>query len=333
MSEEQNRTENLEETKVMNGSDVSSQPSPENDEKPVVEDITIVPISRIREDDQAVAAEKNTKSPKEEKKKEKTEKKASAKPAKVKKEKLGFNWFFWICFLLLLVPVAYFGYLLYLASQETNTPVIGDRMETDINYKINVEDLPILTQKIQGLENVEKCEVNLIVETLRVSVDAKDDLDVQGLKDLSVQVYDLINETFPVETYFTQFLDFKQYDLEVLAYNNLESEDCVLVVLNKNSMMEQYMMADLTSAKSPETVKELEEEMEKAKQEAENPPSEQPQDGSGEENPGEETPVEGETTPSEETPSEGTDTPAEEVTGLDRTEILKYARSAGGTYE
>ena len=332
MSEEQNRTENLEETKVMSESDVSSQPSPENDEKPVVEDITIVPISKVREDDIAVAADTQKKSPKAEKKTKKTEKQASTKTTKVKKEKLGFNWFFWICFLLLLVPVAYFGYLLYLASQETNTPVIGDRMETDINYKINVEDLPILTQKIQGLENVEKCEVNLIVETLRVSVDAKDDLDAQALKDLSVQVYDLVNETFPVETYFTQFLDFKQYDLEVMAYNNLEAEDCILIVLNKNSQMEQYMVADLTTAKSPETVKELEEEMEKARQEAENPPAEEPEGGSGEENPEGQTPAEDETTPGEETPSEA-DTPTEEVTGLDRTEIEKYARSAGGTYE
>ncbi|MBR3351454.1 MAG: hypothetical protein IKG35_04995, partial [Erysipelotrichaceae bacterium] len=67
----------------------------------------------------------------------KGKKEKKAKKVKVKKDRLGFNWFFWLSFIVLMVPVCFFLYLLYSAAQETHTPIIGERINTEIIHMID----------------------------------------------------------------------------------------------------------------------------------------------------------------------------------------------------
>ena len=91
-----------------------------------------------------------------------------------KEERLGFNWFFWLSFVVLMIPVCYFLYLLYQASQESNVPILGDRIKDSIIYNIKDEDLSSINSQVTQLDGVEKVEVNLSVETLRILVDYDD---------------------------------------------------------------------------------------------------------------------------------------------------------------
>ena len=204
-------------------------------------------------------------------KKQGQKKTTRARVKKVKKDKLGFNWFFWISFILICIPVGYFLYLLYQASLESRTPVVGTRIETEIQDYIPSNATEVLHNSISALDNVESCEVNLIVETMRITINAKDSLNAEELKLLNEEVYKMVDELLPIETYFTQHYDYKQYDLEITSYNNLESETMAIVTLVKNSKMTAYSNEDLTSPRNPQVAEELRKELEEKERQKENP--------------------------------------------------------------
>ncbi len=186
---------------------------------------------------------------------------ASRKQEKKKKngkpEKLGFNWFFWISFLVLMVPVSYFGWLLFQASQETNTPVIGDRIKNDIEVEIQQSSLSNIKTQILNLEGVEKCEVNLIVETLRISADVTDNMTEEKVQAMNKAIYDIVDAEIPVEDYFTARFSYKEYDLEITSYTSLDQEAPAIAILTKNSMMETYENRIVSKPKNAKIAEEL----------------------------------------------------------------------------
>ena len=200
-----------------------------------------------------------------------------------RKDKLGFNWFFWISFIIILIPVCYFVYLLYSASQESHVPIIGTRLETNIVNKIEDEQLDKVRTSLKSIEGVEGCEVTLIVETMRVSLDVSDDLTGEQIQELNVKAYEAINEIIPIDEYFSPISDKKQYDLGITSYTNLKSEDFIIVMLTKNAQMNEYINQIVTDAKNPEEVAELEdlirqeeeENNQSSQQETETPAEEQ----------------------------------------------------------
>ncbi|MBR3352923.1 MAG: hypothetical protein IKG35_12485, partial [Erysipelotrichaceae bacterium] len=127
---------------------------------------------------------------------------------------------------------------------------------------------------------VEGCAVNLIVETMRIELDVRDDMTSEEMNDLVLQAYEAVNEILPVETYFTQQEDYKQYDLEIYAYDDMKLDEFRLIQINKNSKMDTYLVQTLSDPKNAEIAAELKElreqqiiereEEERAKAEGEN---------------------------------------------------------------
>lgn len=174
-----------------------------------------------------------------------------------KEERLGFNWFFWISFVIILIPCIYFVYLLYRASEVTSTPIVGDRIKNSIVYTINDEDVTTIESEIKNIEHIEKCEVNLIVETLRINIDADDSLTNDEYKQMCLDIYAIIDARLPIATYFTRDGDYKQYDLEINVYDNLSSEDTRMVTLYKNGNMEEYTVQVMSDPKNADLAYEL----------------------------------------------------------------------------
>ena len=194
----------------------------------------------------------------------------AVKQVKVKKNrKLGFNWFFWTSFIVLLIPCIYFVYLLMQAQQETNVPIIGNRIKNSVESEIPAQNVAAIESKVKALDGVEKATVNLKVETLRITVDVRDDMTAEQIEEMNMTIYGIINEELPIDVYFTQHYDYKQYDLEITSYNYLEGEGRIIIVTNKNSLMEEPRNQVLTVAVNQEVADEIrnssEEELNKDK--------------------------------------------------------------------
>ena len=196
-------------------------------------------------------------------------KEKKAKKVKVKKDRLGFNWFFWISFIVLLVPVCFFLYLLYSAAQETHTPIVGERINSEIIHQIDEDQKATVETRLKGIDGVEGCAVNLIVETMRIELNVRDDMTAEEMDEVAKQAYEAVNEVIPVDTYFTQQSDYKQYDLEIYVYDDLKLDEFRLVLINKNSNMEEYAIQTLTTPKNAEVAAELAERKEEERRERE----------------------------------------------------------------
>ena len=164
-----------------------------------------------------------------------------------KKKRLGFNWFFWISFVVILVPVLYFGYLLWEAAKVSHTPIIGDRIKNTVTYEIDDNTVAQIDSLIKTQDGVESVQTNLIVETLRITVNAVDGKTAEYYEELAKKIYELVDGITPIDRYFTRSEEYKQYDLEINIYDNLEAETPVMITLTKNSSMEEYVISDLSS--------------------------------------------------------------------------------------
>ena len=174
-----------------------------------------------------------------------------------KKKRLGFNWFFWISFVVILVPIIYFVFLLWEAAKVTHTPIVGDRIKNTITYEIDDTTVGQISSLIKADENVETVQVNLIVETLRITVNARDGLTTEEYDALAEKIYQIVDGVTPIEKYFTRTEEFKQYDLEINIYDNLDAESPIMVTLIKNSSMEQYVISNLNEPINPELAYQL----------------------------------------------------------------------------
>ncbi|MBQ9036096.1 MAG: hypothetical protein IJ115_01360 [Erysipelotrichaceae bacterium] len=201
-------------------------------------------------------------------------KKTKTKKVKVKKDRLGFNWFFWLSFIIILVPVCYFLYLIYSAYQETHIPIVGDRINSEIETVIQTEQVENINSRIKTIEGVEGCNSDLIVETLRIKINVNDDLTEEDMRNILSQAYDIVNEVLPVDSYFTQHNDYKEYDLEIYSYDDLESDDLRIVLLNKNSKMEEFNVQTITTAVNQEIADELQQLREEQRYERDHPEEE-----------------------------------------------------------
>ena len=193
----------------------------------------------------------------------------TTKTKKAKKEKLGINWFFWLVVILIIIPVGYFVKLLHDASLEGTVPVVGDRLKHNLQFVISDEQLESIRGSVGSMDNVERYEVNLIVDTLRLTVDASDDLTSDQLKEMTKNIYAIVDENAPVDTYFVQHYDYKQYDMEINAFTDLDAETPIIVSLYRNSNMENYAVQDLTSPLNKKIADRLKEEMQKELEEEE----------------------------------------------------------------
>jgi hypothetical protein len=187
-----------------------------------------------------------------------------------KKDSLGPNWFFWISLVLLLIPVAYFGWLLYKASEQTTTPIVGTRITDEITDVAGSEQLTQIKSQAFALEGVEGADVDLIVETLRIKLNVDNNYTAEQMTALNESVYQIVDSILPVDTYFTQHDGYKQYDLEIYSYTDLEAEDCIIVLTNKNSKMTEPHTQVVSSPLNPDETAALEDLIRQEEEAAQN---------------------------------------------------------------
>jgi hypothetical protein len=177
---------------------------------------------------------------------------------KVKKRyRLGFNWFFWISLIVIIIPVIYFVWLLLQAAKVSHTPIVGDRIKNTITYQIDDSTVKQINDTIKTIDGVESVQVNLIVETLRITVNAADGRSAEEYQQMAENIYHAVNGITPIDMYFTRTEEYKQYDLEINVYDNLDADTPIMIALIKNSSMETFVINNLSEPINPELAYQL----------------------------------------------------------------------------
>lgn len=158
--------------------------------------------------------------------------------------------------IVILIPLLIFGGILLSAALETGKPVEGSRFTNDLNPAITNSQTTSLESSIKAISGVEDCEIVLKSAQYRINVDATDSLSDSQVKELAVNVYNTVNSTLPVSTYFTATDSMKMYDLAVNVYTQLE-EPHIYYLLTKNSNMSEYSLQCVSSAVDEDLASEL----------------------------------------------------------------------------
>lgn len=156
------------------------------------------------------------------------------------------------------VPVTIFLVILIVAALKSGTVIVGKRYRNDLNPSIQKAQIEEVKSSITSLSNVDSVEINLETSQFRVLIDAKDSITDEEAQALCKSVYDKVNSTLPVSTYFTKDSQGqKMYDLEITVFNDLSSSDLIIYTIVKNSTMTEYQLNNPSSPKDPELVEEL----------------------------------------------------------------------------
>lgn len=145
-------------------------------------------------------------------------KKRVSKPKK-QKVKQGHK-LVWLTLLIVLVPIALVGYVLMTSAKESDQPVEGNRFSiSDLNPRIQESQMAAIQNDLMSIGGIEGATYDLKSATLRVHLNMVDHADYESLKAAALQAYDIVNNYLPIDTYFTNSADGKNYDLEIDSYN------------------------------------------------------------------------------------------------------------------
>lgn len=178
---------------------------------------------------------------------------------------------------IILIPCLIFGWILLSAYLKTGTPIVGNRYENDLNPQITSEQLKQVESNVKGINGVESCNVELTTATMRVYADVNDSYGDDQVTEVANQVYNTVNNTLSVGTYFTRNETEKMYDLEIHVYNldkNRDQGGFSYVILNKNSNMEEPRTQVVSKALDEELAQRLRDDVE-----AKNNPTPTPDEG------------------------------------------------------
>lgn len=161
-----------------------------------------------------------------------------------------------ISLIIILIPCLIFGGILISAALESGKPVDGNRFKGDLNPAITSSNTSSIKNSIEALSGVEKCDIELTSAQYRVNVDTVDTLTDKQIKDLCVDIYNIVNKELPMATYFTASSSEKMYDLAVNVYNKID-DDNIYYILTKNSKMDTYSVQCVSSAVDEELASDL----------------------------------------------------------------------------
>lgn len=178
-----------------------------------------------------------------------------------------------VSLILLAIPISIIGKVVYESYMESGVPILGERLEGKIATKITDEQINQIDTALAALPVIEKSESNLQAATLKFGIDLKDDVKPEQIEEIKNQVYQEVIKVLPVETYFSQNGQVRNYDLEVTFFNNPESLD-FMAVLIKNSMMAEPKLNILSTPLDAETAQKALQTIEPAQ--PEQPQTEQP---------------------------------------------------------
>lgn len=161
--------------------------------------------------------------------------------------------------IIILIPCLIFGGILISAALETGKPVQGNRFDNDLEPAISSSETKSLTDSIKALSGVENCEIVMTSAQYRINVDTTDTLTDSQIQSLVKQVYDAVNTTLPISTYFTATDSKKMYDLSINVYNYVREDDDTMIyyILTKNSKMDEYEIQCVSTAVDEDLAKEL----------------------------------------------------------------------------
>jgi len=162
--------------------------------------------------------------------------------------------------LIILIPTSIWLYILWDASTKTHEPIVGDRFEGDLEPAITTEELTDLNTRVKSLSNVDDVQIDLKTATLRIYIDASDEISKEELTSLVEEGYEQVNSVLPIATYFTTTSNSRMYDLEIHGYNSLDyadSDQYIYVQVVKNSMMDNPETQVVSDAKDQELVDKL----------------------------------------------------------------------------
>ena len=106
-----------------------------------------------------------------------------------------------VAIIVLLIPLLLLGYIYFGAKENSGKPVTGSRFENSLDPAITQEQMDKV-KKALNFDGVEKVEVNLTSATLRITMDAADDIDQDTLENLLNAAYDKVNDILPSENIF-----------------------------------------------------------------------------------------------------------------------------------
>ena len=132
----------------------------------------------------------------------------------------------WLTLVIILVPVLVIGYVLLTSAKESDQPVEGNRFgPNDLNPKIQETQLNSIQNELMQIGGMETATIDLKSATLRVHLNMVDSADQNTLEAAAHQAYNIINEYLPIETYFTNSAEGKNYDLEIDSYNYIVDDN------------------------------------------------------------------------------------------------------------
>lgn len=167
-----------------------------------------------------------------------------------------------IACVIIAIPIIVFLVIIISASLKNGTPVLGNRFDNDLNPSISDANKSAIIRDVETISGVENCEIVMTSAQLRVNVDVKDNLTDKEIEEITLQAYDAVSNTLPINTYFKMSNDGERmYDLSINAYNYIPSsnEDAnwISYVLTKNSKMDTYEIQNVAAPVNPELASEL----------------------------------------------------------------------------
>ena len=161
--------------------------------------------------------------------------------------------------IIIAIPLLVFGGIIAHAALQIGKPILGSRFDNDLNPGITNSQTGTVKSSIKAISGVEDCEVVMTSAQYRVNVDVDDSLSSDQIKDLSIDVYNAVNNTLPVSTYFTATDSMKMYDLSINVYNfvDADNENMIYYIVTKNSTMDKYSLQCVSEPVDEQLAKEL----------------------------------------------------------------------------
>ena len=161
--------------------------------------------------------------------------------------------------IVILIPCLIFGGILISAALKTGKPVVGSRFDNDLEPSITNSDTKTIESNIKTLSGVENCTIELKSAQYRVNVDVDDSLSDKEIESLIIDIYNEVNKTLSISTYFTATDSKKMYDLAINVYNFIDedSDNMIYYLLTKNSKMDTYTVQCVSKAVDEDLAKEL----------------------------------------------------------------------------
>ena len=159
--------------------------------------------------------------------------------------------------LFVLVPSLIIGTILLASTLQTGTVIRGNRFVNDLDPAIDQNLLSLTAEALETTEGFDLVELNLKAATLRVTLTVSADLDEKAQLELSERILSTIDAVLPFATFFSATDSKKMYDLEVLAYDQVENPSTYFSI-TKNALMEEAVLQDFLVPKNPvlvETIK------------------------------------------------------------------------------